>query len=369
MKASIVTYHNSYSYGACLQAAATFELFRLRGFDTTFVDYHNPTEDDSLGKRAWSFLASGDLRRFVSVGLRNLIGYRRYALQGFSHFHEMLPKTPLRARSVDELQSLCTDILVIGSDQMWNPIISGSLDPVFFLQFGKAIKRISLATSMGNHSFTPEEQENVRDYLKSFAAVSVREGHAQQQVFEATGLNPFICLDPTLMVEPDYWRAFSSRPKAVGSDERYILVFTVNNRPQQASGLWRAASKKLGLPVYRIAGNTLPVSYIDKTLRGVTPQEFVWLIDNASYVYTDSFHGTAFSLALETPFTVFPNKTGNNVRMIELLDACSLPDRFVQLDSGEASCKPSVDFASSTDFLVKRRAECLAWLDSACADW
>lgn len=361
--AAIVTYHNSYSYGACLQAYATFLLFQRAGFNAYFVDYHNSHEDDSLGKKAIDLLPRLGFSDFVVLGLKNLLGYRRYALASFSSFHKELPKTKTRSRSTADFDDLCSDLLVVGSDQMWNPDISGGLDPAFFLDFGKPRRRISLATSMGSHTFRePGERDELCHYLSRLNAISVREKHAQKQIMEITGREAFLCLDPTLLIDADTWRGFAQKPECLHGDENYLLVFTVDNHPERASRLWHDVARELGVAVYRIAGNIVPVSGVDRTLRGVTPQEFVWLIDHAAYVCTDSFHGTAFSINLETPFAVFSNKRGNNVRMIELLEMCGLSNRFDNLSS-DCHPLPKEEFTDARQRILSKREECLAWLD------
>lgn len=360
--AHIITYHNSYSYGACLQAHASQVVLEKLGFGVRFVDYHNPYEDDSLGKSMWGLLAKGNVKGAASTGLRNVLGYRRYALKAFGTFHKAVPKTSVCSRSLDDFQDLASDLLVVGSDQMWNASISGGLDSAFMLDFGQAERRISLATSMGNYVFTDDDTELARRCLSHFTAISVRERHAKEQVDTVTGGNAFICLDPTLLLSARDWRSFARKPKGIG-DERYLLVFTVDNRPERAWKVWDHHARKLGVPVYRMANSRVPVSRVDKTFRGMTPQEFVWLIDHAAHVVTDSFHGTAFSLNLETPFTVIPNKQGNNVRMTELLELVGLPERFDDL--GGAECPSSVDFTEATMRLADKRSECTSWLADA----
>lgn len=360
--ANIITFHNSYNYGACLQAYASQIVLERLGFDVRFVDYRNSFEDDGAGKSAGYFLRKGMINSAVSAFLHNVLGYRRYFIKAFSDYHASVPKTLVQSHSIDDFQSLKTDLLVVGSDQMWNASISGGLDPAYLLDFGRANKRISLATSMGNYQFTVEDAGVVRRCLSRFAAISVRERHTKKQVDDITGGDAFVCLDPTLLLDADDWRNFAERPKGVG-DERYLLVFTVDNRPERAWRVWNHHARELGIPVYRIANNLVPVSHVDRTLRGVTPQEFVWLIDHAAFVVTDSFHGTAFSLNLETPFTVIPNKHGNNVRMTELLSFAGLLDRFDDLtgDRGQSG----VDFTKAGRLLMGRRGECLAWVRNA----
>lgn len=364
-KANVVTYHNSYSYGACLQAYASLALLCQLGFETSFVDYRNPWESDSLGKSALRLLAEGNAKGALASLFRNALGYRRYSLAAFAEFHETLPKTPNGSRSIDDFQDLETDLLVVGSDQMWNASISGGIDRAFLLDFGRARRRVSLATSMGNYVMGEKDAAMIRRCLSRFEAVSVREHHTKRQIDAATDRDAFLCLDPTLLVDPDEWRVFSKKPKQVDSEE-YLLVFTVNNFPEHSSGVWTRYAKELGIPTYRIANNRLLVSGVKKTLRGITPQEFVWLIDHAAYVVTDSFHGTAFSLNLETPFTVIPNKTGNNVRMTELLVAVGLERRFC--DTKEDACPSAMEFDQAASKLRTRRAVCLEWLSKSVSD-
>lgn len=359
----IITYHNSYSYGACLQAFASQKIFENLGFQVRFVDYHNAHEDDSIGKSAWSLLAEGELKKALSTGLRNILGYKRYALKAFANYHSTVPKTSICSRALSDFSDLESDLLVVGSDQMWNASISGGLDPAFLLDFGCAANRVSLATSMGNYKFTQEEGELVRRCLGRFSAISVREQHAKDQIDVLTGRDSFICLDPTLLLSSWEWRAFARKPKGIAEGENFLLVFTIDNRPERASCVWEYCSRKLNMPVYRIANNYIPVSGVDRTLRGITPQEFVWLIDHAAYVVTDSFHGTAFSLNLETPFTVIPNKQGNNNRMTDLLESLNLMNRFSPVAGDHINLDMS--FSNARASLAQKRDACIAWVMQA----
>ena len=361
--AHIITYHNSYSYGACLQAYASQKIFENLGFQVRFVDYHNAHEDDSIGKSAWTLLAKGKLDKALSTGLRNILGYKRYALKAFADYHSAGPKTLVCSRALSDFRDLKSDLLVVGSDQMWNASISGGLDPAFLLDFGCAAKRISLATSMGNYEFTQEDRELARRCLERFSAISVREQNAKDQVDALTGRDSFICLDPTLLLSAGEWRAFARKPKSIEKEEEYLLVFTIDNRPERASCVWELCSRNLNVPVYRIANNLIPVSSVDRTLRGVTPPEFVWLIDHAVYVVTDSFHGTAFSLNLETPFTVIPNKMGNNNRMTDLLESLNLMNRFSP--AGGDHIDLDMSFANARAALAQKRDACIAWVTQA----
>lgn len=51
------------------------------------------------------------------------------------------------------------------------------------------------------------------------------------------------------------------------------------------------------------------------------------LIKNSSFVITDSFHGTVFSILFNRPFYVFGNNSRGNSRFDSLLEFTGLSDR------------------------------------------
>lgn len=372
-KALLVTYHNSYSYGACLQAFATLRLVEARGYEASFVNYHNPHEESILGSSAWAVfrrqvkwrgvggLSPRNMRRVFGTVKRNLLGYKKYLHKGFDEFHASLPKTPEEPCDAKFLDSVKTDLLLLGSDQMWNASISGGIDPVFLLDFGKAGRRISLATSMGNHRIEGEEERSLFiRCLTKFDAISVREEFAREQLAQL-GIDSSICLDPTLLIDGEQWRSMERRPKDIAKGERFLLLFSLTDKSPERVRACMEYADQIGVPVYRIANNRINNPGVTKTLRGVTPQEFVWLIDHADFVCTDSFHGTAFALNLETPFVVFPNWEGNNGRMLELLKLVEMEDRFDNLQ-GER-CELLAEF-DVNHRLQARREQCLSWLDA-----
>lgn len=366
-RALIITYHHSYSYGACLQAWATWKIIESMGFDTSFIDYRNEVEEASLGKTTAFFLKKGQIIDACKTAARNVMGYRRFASLGFDEFHCSLPKTEERYEYCEQLDSIDCDVLAVGSDQVWNPSLSGSLDPAFLLSFGRAGKRLSMASSMGNHIVGDvREFALLRDSLRSFSGISVRERHTKQQVDRIAGVDSYLCPDPTLMLDPATWRAFAKKPEGIEEDARYVLVFTLNLRSRGEEEAWHRYAELLGLPVYRIINNRYRGRFVDRNLRGVTPWEFVWLMDHAQFVCTDSYHGTAFSVSLETPFALFPSKTGNNVRMDELLNETGLRDRSDDLSGGMVA--RTADFSFAAETLRRRRTEAYEWLSSILDD-
>lgn len=68
-----------------------------------------------------------------------------------------------------------------------------------------------------------------------------------------------------------------------------------------------------------------------KHLRGLGPMEFVSYLANAEYVFTNSFHGTAFSVNLHKNFFAEVNTLSRyNYRAEALLKACGLMKRTME---------------------------------------
>ena len=87
------------------------------------------------------------------------------------------------------------------------------------------------------------------------------------------------------------------------------------------------------LPVIRIAKRAYCVNK-DKGIENILdagPAEFISLISGASFVLTNSFHGTAFSINMQVTFcAVISSRKNNNSRIENLLIQLGLEDRLVR---------------------------------------
>lgn len=92
--------------------------------------------------------------------------------------------------------------------------------------------------------------------------------------------------------------------------KEYILAFFLGNNRKQREKVM-AVSKKMNLPIV-----TLPFQdqitffdflFGDIKLRNLMPQQLLYCIKNAKFVFTDSFHITVFSLIFHREVFVFKN--------------------------------------------------------------
>jgi len=364
MKIGIVTLSQSFSYGACLQAYATYKAIENMGFDVEFINYMNEYEQNQnhLISKTKDFGVKKNVIRTVEN-----IFLRRYAnrIQAFNDFHNNLPKTQPFTDS-ESLTDLHYDILVSGSDQLWNPDIFGGLDEVFFLNFGKAKKRISYAASAGSHVFSDGEKERITKLLEGYTAISTRENELKIQVEEMTSTTVSQVLDPTFLIAGNEWLQLVKDLKPV-ADERYILVYMIGvpyrYYREHYAKIVRFYAEKLDAKVYAVSPDSfIPLYGCDKNLNDITPFELIQAINNAELIITSSFHGVSFSVTLNKKFIALKNS--NPLRVRNLLQLCDLEDRVIDSLEYEKCEKllDDVDYQKANEALTKMREFSYNWL-------
>ena len=89
--------------------------------------------------------------------------------------------------------------------------------------------------------------------------------------------------------------------------------------------------------------------------------DFISLIDNARYVITDSFHGTAFSLSLNTePICVYPERFEGRIKSI--LTLTNTLHRHAESYDDVDILDRHVDFAEVNSILDGERKKASDWI-------
>ena len=180
MKAGLVTFYHIHHYGALFQAAATERAVEHFGWDCEIVDYF-VNQDNALFKRPTG-LGSAAHDAHTALHYKALSErYRRF--EQFSRDHLCI--SAHRYGSFDELSAVALpyDLILSGSDQIWNPKIfpDGHFDPVFFGTFSQK-RRIAYAPSFGIPAVPEGMRAELKGYLDGFSHVSVRETQGREIV-------------------------------------------------------------------------------------------------------------------------------------------------------------------------------------------
>ena len=316
MKIGIVTLYGNTNYGNRLQNYAIQEILRQRGYEVETLVCKKNTAKNRLRK--------------VYHGVMSPLGEKKSRrMSRFNRFNkEMVPTRVIAEKNglLPERIAREYDFFVTGSDQVWNPNIRLHEKDNFFLRFARPEQRICLAPSIAAEEIPPSCMTEYQIGLAGFPYLSCRERSGAQLISRITGRACENIIDPTLALDAQVWRSFS---KPVCQKRRYILLFFLGAVSDQIRRLVRREAQERDLDVVELSSVQDP-HFVS------TPENFVWLIDHAELVLTDSFHGTAFALNLNTPFYVFnrdarkENERRIVSRITSLTETFGLSDRYVK---------------------------------------
>ena len=364
MKTGLVTFYHIHHYGALLQAAATQRAVESFGHECEIVDYYVNQNNALFRKPTGLGSAAADVHTALHYGPLKA-RYDRF--EKFSQDHLRISDHLFGSFAELSGADLPYEAILSGSDQIWNPKIfpDGHFDPVFFGAFSDK-RKIAYAPSFGIPQVPEEMEEELRGYLSRFSHVSTREVQGRNIIRHVTGQEVPVVLDPTLLLDRAQWSAMSNTPENYPR-EGYILCYCIN-KPGALASYIRRLAEETRLPVVQLCGIRQKVHPTAKCVLDAGPAEFLALFQNASYVCTNSFHGTVFSVQFQKPFftAVAPSELAapERSRTFSILSRLGLTDRIIgKGDTAELDAE--IDWNSVGEKLTAARQSSLRYLRAA----
>lgn len=228
-----------------------------------------------------------------------------------------------------------------GSDQVWNPyylFVSSNN----FLQFVDEEKRAGLAPSFGVSTIPPERKDDFSKWLDGFKFLSVREDAGAKIIKDLTGRDAVVIADPTMIASREIWDKLAAKPD-FDLPKKYLLTYFLGDRTKKYSKYVTKLAEKYDLEIVNLL-DILSPQYLT-----CDPAEFVYCVQNAKLVCTDSFHATVFSILYKKPFITFDRVEGDRKmgsRIDTLLGAFSMQNRkFENIIENENP--EEIDFSTS----------------------
>lgn len=330
----IITFHGSHNYGSVLQAYATQRLLDNIGHDSEIINFRMKSQKDYYALYP------------IKYGIRTMIGNilllpfhnsRKIRYEKFESFMRNRYKlSGIELKTYDDLKTVSSkyDIYLAGSDQIWSnhipELVHSNVDytGVYFLDFVEDRKRrISFASSIGEAN--ENDLANKVELLQKFYRISTRETYGVNILSKISGRSIVKVLDPTLMLSKEEWLSLIEKQPIVHGE--YIFLYTLRGlRKVMKWGKYLSKlGKKLNMKVVCISP-FFPIFIPGiENIYNAGPRDFINLINYASIVFTDSFHGTAFSINLNKPFfSLTPNEDGD-VRKKEIMEILDVGDRII----------------------------------------
>ena len=338
-KVAVVVCPNIRNFGSVLQSYATQKAVTKLGYDNEYIKYTKTKK--TAYKYLIQLLIPSIMAERFSVLKRKLFQRKNKELisrrnKAFDEFVDKYMTASPKYTGYDELRRNAKkySIAVLGSDQVWNPINSGS-DFYTLNWLGRKTKRIAYAPSFGVSDVPLLLTGFYKNFLAKFDHLSVREIRGSKIVKKLTGRKAPVVCDPTLLFEADEWDdILPEKPVAEG---KYIFCYFLGNRNEPRKCVLELA-KKTGLPIVMMPffGE---ISEYDNKLGAVIidnpdPSHFVSAVRNAEYVCTDSYHGTVFSIIYRKKVMVFRRHSADSnkntfSRLESLLSIAGMKDRVV----------------------------------------
>jgi hypothetical protein len=333
MRIGILTFHFVSNYGAVLQAYALRQALLQLGHDARFIDYQ-PEYMTSGGSLRLPVSRSALRVNAQILAIRIAHLRARYLTrldEGFERFRtQHLPTLPQTVRDHGTLGSVMgsVDVIVCGSDQIWNPPLRHGVDLAYFATMAPPhVRRVAYAASFGRDDIEPDHHPVIRQGLQGLHAVGVREQGALGLVSRIGDVTATLVPDPTLLVS-DYDAVIES-----GDSTRTLFMYALRGESHSRRVARRLAARR-GLRV-RTPFNPLQPRLRSASTPVLSPGEWLGAIRDAEWVVTNSFHGTVFSILFRRPFVALglPGaKAGLSSRVTSLLGQLGLLERFMPAD-------------------------------------
>lgn len=318
MKVGILTACRTDNIGTDLQAAAMYKIFTGIGYDVEVIDYACKKLDSSK-----NILPSLSFKSNIKIPWKV-----------FKHFsHKNFRKHEFKKSEITVYPKNFSlsgyDIIVVGSDQIWNLDITGG-DTNFFLPVPSSIKKFSYAASVGVNNMSEwNDKYKLYDMLLDFSGISVRE-KSSVIAMNTIGISAREDLDPILCLSKNDWLQLKSK-KPFKNKHKYVVIYLVGGNEKVEIAARKYASEN-NCDIIAISSPTFPTKGI-KTKFFVSIYKWINIIDGAEMVFTNSYHGLSASVALNTNFRLASlSNEQSNLRSLSLLKKLDLED-FILSDN------------------------------------
>lgn len=286
LKIGVLTFHRCINYGSYWQARSLVEGLCALGHSAVILDHESPQVNLAEWRCAYQPVLP------TPIPSSDYPLYRE-KITGFFRSFQSLPLSS-RFRLNEPAQMDNYDVVVVGSDEVWNLFHPWyGRYPIFFGDGIRAQRLVAYAASFGNYDASWQLEQAWAGKLKNFTSISVRDENSQQIIQSALGAQPELVLDPCLQftIAPDE----RDRSKL---KEPFIAVYGHNFSKPFINQVRTWAAYK-NLPLVSIGYRN---DWADKQWITADPHDFAHFMKRSEAVATNFFHGCVFALRNFKPF-------------------------------------------------------------------
>ncbi|RID84741.1 polysaccharide pyruvyl transferase family protein [Peribacillus asahii] len=369
MKIGILTFHYATNYGAVLQAYATQTWLIKQGIDAHIINYVPFLQEAAYLPREQERKCLVDFRKNP---IKSIARWSRYKLliekdytkkrNKFNEFIEKELRLTIKINNINEL-NVNFSAYICGSDQIWNPEITNGFDSTYFGGvLDNHIKNISYAASVGDVEVINRKAKKKAffELLRNFDSIAVREKSLADYISNESDMCPTVTLDPTLLLECSDYDKITIEPQ--NQKNNYLLIYQLARNPK-AIEVANKVAKERKLKIIEVCGIPYNRPHSKDIICNAGPSELLGLIKNASYIVTNSFHGTALSIIYRKDFNSILSRSRNS-RIVDLLNSLELQHRIIT-DQDDIFNSEQIDYSKPLSILEEKRAQSMDYLINA----
>lgn len=346
-KVLIVTLYFYNNFGSVLQAYALRRTLEKLGCQVDILPYRPRLPE-------YTYFQETGLQRAYAEKCAKFAEFRRCALD--------------MAGNISQTGGQWQDYgaYIVGSDIVWGKEFSG-LDPAYFLDFAPADKRkIAYAASVILTECGRTENDALfAEHLAGFDAISVRETSSVESIQRFTEQTVCAVLDPTLLLTREEYAPLEIAVKET-EGKPYLLSYFLTHDPA-AVDYTNLLAQRLGLRVIHYFADYPGRIFAEDAgcFAFAGPGEFLTYVKNAACVFTNSFHGTCFSMIYRKPFYTYMAKRAMLSRVKDTVSRLGMEERFFADYRDLSRVSLRIDYAKLEGQLLQKQAKSLAFLTDA----
>ena len=292
----ILTFWGVYNYGAFCQAYALNKAITSikPGEEVNHIAYLHEKHEDLYFRRHEPEYKG--VRSWISPNYyKAKILYKIAPQLKNKRFEQCWNSIPHKSfSSVQEMENYQIDVLVLGSDAIWEFSTRDFGDDIHLLGINmNAKKKVAYGPSFGDMNLEYFFPEYIPKGLNTLDYISVRDKTSAEIVTKYTGNRPEIVLDPTFLWD---FKQDVNIPEV--KQKNYILVYGCNFEDDFISEIKMYARNNN----LKIIGVGMAPKWCDKVLDDLSPLEWIGYFKSADLVVTCTFHGLMFAIHYEKKF-------------------------------------------------------------------
>ena len=346
MRIGIMSMQRIENYGSFMQSLALKRMIESLGHEVVFVDY-KVEPSVALRHNCKEKYKCRLVRLKRAIKTRGLVKhiYRLLKREHTTDRDTMFACNAMLGITDRYRYRRKVDTLVIGSDEVFNCLQNGYTVGYSLELFGKnnrAKKVITYAASFGSTTWERLDEYGVSceiaPLLMGMSALSVRDDNSYYIIEKLCNRKAEFHLDPVLVggVEAFPWRDHTY--------ENYVILYGYANRFSEAECIKIMEFAHQRGKIVIALGEDQPIRDVHIRCR---PDELMMYFRKASYVFTDTFHGTIFSVINHKTFLTIirPGATGNQQKLSYLMKQLNLEDRLLKdIKEVETAMQRPIDY-------------------------